>query len=77
MTTLRLERIYGANTSPEELEAALQSEAYARCQKIMNLVEALRFPAGRKRPDGKDYQARIPIHDAVQVIMLALKGFDE
>jgi hypothetical protein len=74
--TLKLEPIYGANTSAEEVTRALDSAAYVRCMKIMALAEALRFPLGRKRPDGKDYQARCSLDTAIRIIQVAREGPD-
>jgi hypothetical protein len=65
------DRTYGANASLEELTEAMSGPAFQRCMRILVLVEAIRFPAGRKDTAGKQYTARCNIHDALTVIALA------
>jgi len=72
MTTETLQRaIYGANVSDEERAEALMTDAYARCVKLLALAEALRYPAGRFRPDGKQYLPRATMNDAIRIMQLA------
>jgi hypothetical protein len=65
------DRMYGANASLQEITEAMSGAAFHRCMRILVLVEAIRFPAGRKDAAGKQYQARCNIHDALTVISLA------
>lgn len=71
------EKVYGENAKREDVEKFLETDVYKECQFILTAVEAIRFPKGRTRSNGKPYEQRIGLREAVSVLTLAMQSTKE